>query len=329
MNLTIFFKETYLQGGASVSGPREKESEVSSCFDYSFDDICADEKSGELGEIKMVKKAISILLNKRKDLRNEIDLCLGGDLLNQCAVSNHIGCFLPVSFFSVYGACSSLILGMIISSYFVSNNTCRNVINFASSNYISAERQFRYPTKYGCQKKETSTITSTGASAVLIGKRKTKIKIVSATIGKVEDVKWDNVNDLGSPMSYAAYMSINAHLKNVNKRLEDYDLILTGDLSKIGSKILYDIFLENGIEFKNHIDAGSLLYSFSNEYFSGGSGCACIGLVTFSYITNKLLNNEIQNVLLVGTGALHSPTLINQKESIPVVAHVIELERVK
>ena len=329
MNLTIFFKGTYLQSGASVSGPREKESEVSSFIDYSFDDICADERSGELGEIKMVKKALSILLNKRKDLKDEIDLCLGGDLLNQCAVSNHIGCFLPVSFFSVYGACSSLILGMIISSYFVSNNTCRNVINFASSNYISAERQFRYPTKYGSQKKETATITSTGASAVLIGRNRSKVKIISATIGKVEDVKWDNPNDLGSPMSYAAYMSINAHLKNVNKKVEDYDLIVTGDLSKVGSKILYDMFLESNVDLKNHIDAGSLLYSFSEEYFSGGSGCACIGLVTFSYIIDKLIKKEIQNVLLVGTGALHSPTLLNQKETIPVVAHVIELERVE
>ena len=40
----------------------------------------------------------------------------------------------------------------------------------------------------------------------------------------------------------------------------------------------------------------------------------------------KLFYKKNKKILIVGTGALHNPTLVNQKKSIPAIAHVVELE---
>ena len=60
--------------------------------------------------------------------------------------------------------------------------------------------------------------------------------------------------------------------------------------------------------------------------FSGGSGPACSALVNYSYIFKKLLDKKIKRVLIVPTGALFSPTMFFQKESLPAIAHAVSLE---
>jgi stage V sporulation protein AD len=44
---------------------------------------------------------------------------------------------------------------------------------------------------------------------------------------------------------------------------------------------------------------------------------------------NELKNGIYNKILVVATGALLSPTMIQQKESIPTIAHGVVLERVK
>ena len=201
---------------------------------------------------------------------------------------------------------------------------------FTSSNYGSSERQFRYPLEYGIFKRDTTTITVSGSGACILSQDRSKIKVNACTFGKVEDVKWDNVNDMGTPMAYAAYHVISAHLKNRNLSSGDYDLILTGDLSNLGSKVLKDLFEYEKNPLKNHIDSGSLIYNQKDKTkFMGGSGAGCIALATFGYVFDKMASYQIKKVLLVGTGALHSATSAQQKKVIPVIAHAIELEVVK
>ena len=62
---------------------------------------------------------------------------------------------------------------------------------------------------------------------------------------------------------------------------------------------------------------------------AGGSGPVCSALVNFGYVYKQLLAGKIKRVLLVPTGALFSPTLFFQKESIPAVAHAFSLEVVE
>ena len=49
-------------------------------------------------------------------------------------------------------------------------------------------------------------------------------------------------------------------------------------------------------------------------------------MVTYSYIFDQMKKGKYKKILLIATGALHSPTMVNQKLSIPSVAHAIGLE---
>ncbi len=329
MSLTLKFKDVYIQSSAAVAGPEEANGPLKPYFDYCFDSIYANQKSYEEGEKEMSKTAILTALKKSGLSSKDIDVAFGGDLTDQLAVSNFLAKEMPYSFIGVYGACSTAMLSLALAATFVSSKCAKNALCFSSSNYGSAERQFRYPTEYGIEKKDATTITVSGAGAALVGTRATKIKVIACTFGQVHDVQWTDVNDMGSPMAYAAFDTIASHLKHSKKTFKDYDLIMTGDLSEVGSKILKEMFEKEGKVFYNHIDSGSLVYEQGEkDKFSGGSGCGCIAITTYGYILNKMSRNEIKRILLVGTGALHSKTSVGQKNVIPVVAHAVELERV-
>lgn len=325
--LTIMFNDVFIKSCSAITGPKEKEGPLKRYFDYSFSSERADEKSFEAGEKKMIEKSIEITLKKAKIAIDKIDLLMGGDLTNQLAISNQIAKDIPLSFIGVYSACSTLILAMGLSSIFVTNNYCHNALCFSSSNFGTSERQFRYPLEYGVFKKATTTITVTGASSCIISKERSRIRINGVTFGKVHDVEWSDASDMGSPMAFAAFQTIKNHLKNTSTNVEDYDLILTGDLSNLGSKVLEELFLKDNVYLKNHLDAGNLIYKREDKTkFMGGSGSSCIGLVTFSYILKQMIEGRYQKVLLVGTGALHSATSVQQKQVIPIIAHALEIE---
>lgn len=326
---TTFFNDVYLYSSSTISGPKEKEGPIGEFIDYSFDDEMAGKDSYEKGESKMIDQAISLAIQKARIAINDVELIVGGDLTNQISSSNEAVRFYPISFFGVYGACSTAVLSLIIGSGFVSSNLTNNALCFGSSNYGSAERQFRYPIEYGVKKKATATTTVTGAGCGFVSHNSSKVKIISATIGRVMDAEWHDINNMGGAMAIAAYDTIINHLKNTNTELKDYDLIVTGDLSEVGSNILRDLFEENHQKLINYCDAGNLVYDREkqNDVYCGGSGCACIALAMYGLIVEKLCRNELKNVLLIGTGCLHSKITSSQKHTIPVIAHAINLRR--
>ena len=322
-NILINFNEVYLNE-TSIVGSKKESKYFYKYFDYVYSNELIEEESYEKAEAQYLKTSLVILFKKSSNYHP--DIFFGGDLTSQLGVSHQVGMQLDSSFIGVYSACSTLILSMILSSIFVSNRIVNNAVSFTSSNYGTAERQFRYPLDYGIQKKDTTTITSTGAASCYISNQKGKIKITKATIGKIEDISWKEPLDMGSPMAYAAYKTIKSHFENTNTTNNDYDLILTGDLSTLGSKVLFDLFKYDGIELYNHLDCGKLIYNEDKRFFCGGSGCSCIGLIGFSYLKKIIEEGKYKKVLLVGTGSLHSKTIVDQKEDIPLVSHCIELE---
>ena len=329
MSKTIFFNDVYLYSVSTVSGKKEKEGPLGKLFDYSFDGNLSSEKTYEQLETKMIKTSIDIALSKAHLSMKDIDLCVGGDLTDQISSSNEAMKSVKIPFIGVYGACSTSMLSLLIGSSFVSNMFLNNVLTFTSSNFYAQERQFRYPVEYGGGRKETSTVTVSGAGCAIVSNKKSKINVYSATVGQVFDVDWKDPNNMGAVMAYAAFDTIKNHLKNTGTNLKDYSLIMTGDLSKIGSKVLKDLFVEEGMIIDNHLDAGTLIYSDNQEeVYSGGSGCACLPLVCYTKVVDKLIDNTYKRVLLVGTGCLHSKMSNNQKLSIPVIAHAVELRRV-
>ena len=327
---TVFYKDLYIISRSTVAGEKEKQGPLGKCFDYYYLDQMAGKDSYEKGESKMIKMAIDIALKKAKLSKSNVELIVGGDLTSQLSSSNDALKDFPTSFIGVYGACSTSILSTIVASSFVDNGLVNNALSFASSNYGSAERQFRYPNEYGVKKKQTATTTVTGCGTIILSKEKSKIKVVSSTIGQVINVNWDNINDMGSAMAYAAFDTIINHLKNTKTTPEWYDLILTGDLSNVGSKVLYDLFKSDGIELNNYQDAGNLIFDIEkqNDIYSGGSGCACLALTSYGYILDLMIEKKLKDVLLIGTGCLHSKISTAQKEKIPVIAHLIHLRRV-
>ena len=80
----------------------------------------------------------------------------------------------------------------------------------------------------------------------------------------------------------------------------------------------------------NYNDCGTMLYDIKKQpVYAGASGPVCSALVTLGYILKQMQANKLKKVLIVPTGALFSPTLVFQKESIPAIAHAISLEVVE
>jgi stage V sporulation protein AD len=59
---------------------------------------------------------------------------------------------------------------------------------------------------------------------------------------------------------------------------------------------------------------------------AGGSGCGCCASVTAAYFLPRLLRGELRRVLLMATGALMSPSSLQQGESIVGIAPIVRME---
>jgi stage V sporulation protein AD len=330
--MTIRFNNVYVNGSSTVSGPYEAKGPLSKYFDKSYDDLYMGAKTWEQAETKILGDSVDILLSKVKQLKEDIHLFISGDLLNQIVASNYTASYLKIPYLGIYGACSSSAEGIIIGSSLLSNNQISNCICSVSSHNNGAEKQFRNPTEYGAPKPKRTTFTCTGAGSVYLSNKKSKIKVESGTIGKVVDPGIKDVYNMGAIMAPAAADTIYQHLTSLKREPMYYDLILTGDLGIYGKKILIDYMkTEYGFDIShNYDDCGVMLYDLDNQpVFAGASGPASSALVTYSYIFNKMKKGEITKVLLVATGALMSQTLVNQRLTIPAIAHAVSLEVVE
>ena len=329
--MTEKLNNVYVLNTALVSGKLEKEGPLGKYFNKSYDNYNID-KSFELSEVKMNKDVLNILLKKNKLTIDDIDLIVGGDLLNQiCATSYGIKDS-NKPFLGVFGACATSAESIIIASKFIESKCISNAICLTSSHNLAEEKQFRNPTEYGYTKPKTATFTSTGAAGIMLTNKKTDVKVTNYTIGTIVDMNQKDPNNMGAVMAPAAADTIYKHLTNLNISPEYYDLILTGDLGIYGKEILKDyIRLNYGITLKNYNDCGAMLYDIEKqkEITAGGSGPVCSCLVNYGYVYDLMKKGKLKKVLLVPTGALFSPTFIYQKESIPAIAHAFSLEVVK
>ncbi len=317
------FKNVYLNDYFTVVGPLENMSCLRK-IDLKMDDYYFGEKTFELAEVKMQKIVIDNII-KRNNLKvSDIDVLIGGDLTNQIAISNYSAKDYNIPFLGVYSACATFAESLILGSILVDSNKMKKVMGITSSHNLTAERQFRYPVEYGAPRPHTSTFTATGAVSTLLSKKESNIKIESATIGVPVDLGITDANNLGSAMAPAAASTILKHLNKMKREASYYDLVLTGDLGCVGSKILEDYLNQTyNIRLKKYLDAGCELYLDSQKTYAGGSGPSCLPIVLFNKI---LLNKKYKKILIVATGALHSPTTVNQRNTIPGIAHAVSLE---
>ncbi|TFB23922.1 stage V sporulation protein AD [Filobacillus milosensis] len=324
----MYNQGVFVQASAAVTGPKEYQGPLGQTFDYSYENLHCDEKNWESAERALLKKSVDICMSKTNIREDAIDLFISGDLLNQNVSSNYVAREIPSSFLCVFGACSTSMEGLAIGASLIDSGNCKNVLASTSSHYSTAERQFRYPTEYGGQKPDTATSTVTGAGTILINGEASDIQVEGATIGKVIDYGMSDPLDMGSAMAPAAADTIVQHMKDFGRKPEDYDLILTGDLSSVGTPIVKKMTEQSGYDIEGvHRDCGLMIYHSNQQVFSGGSGCACSAVVTYGYILQQLKKNNLKKVLIIATGALLSPTVVQQKETIPCIAHAVVLKR--
>lgn len=197
-----------------------------------------------------------------------------------------------------------------------------------SSHFCSAERQYRTPLEYGGQRTPTAQWTVTGSGAVILAKDGPGPHITHITTGKVVDKGIKDANNMGAAMAPAAYDTLTAHFKDTGRQPDFYDLIVTGDLGWVGSPLLQELLNRHGCFVPDNrlTDCGKLIFSPEPKNLAGGSGCGCIASTACGHIRRRLARGELRRVLLVATGALLSPLSVQQKESIPGIAHAVSWE---
>lgn len=326
--MTFKYDKVFLNDTSTISGPYEAKGPFTKLYDKSYDNFYFGMKTWEQAECKILIESIDLVLNKVKKERTNIDLHISGDLLNQIVATNYASASVGIPLIGIYSACSTSVLGLIIGSNMIEANQIKNCIVSTSSHNNGSEKQFRQPVEYGGPKRKTATFTVTGAASAYLSDKKDKIKIESATIGKTVDLGVTDSSHMGAVMAPSAAYTIHQHLKDLNRDIGYYDLILTGDLGIYGKKILKEYMkLEYHLNLDKYDDTACMIYDLDHQpVFAGGSGPACMPLVAFSYILDRMKKGELKRVLLVATGALLSQTMVNQKKSIPSISHAISLE---
>lgn len=322
------YNNVYINDTATITGPYESNGPLSKYFDKSYNDLYFGTKSWELAEAKLIEESVDILLSKVDKTKFDIDVHVSGDLLNQITATNYASVSLGIPLIGIYGACSTSVLGLIVAANMLEAKQVKNVVTSVSSHNNAAEKQFRYPVEYGGPKRKTTTFTSTGGASAYLSNNKKGIKIESATLGTVVDLGVKDVYHMGAVMAPAAAKTIYDHLIANKREIGYYDLILTGDLGKYGKEILIEYMqTEYNINLSNYNDCGTILYDIERQpVYAGASGPACAPLVAYSYIFDKMRKGELNRVLVVATGALMSTTFVNEKSTIPAIAHAISLE---
>ncbi|MCI8442121.1 MAG: stage V sporulation protein AD [Provencibacterium sp.] len=314
-------------GFAAIASKKEGEGPLAPYFDVICDDTAFGEQTWEKAESRMQKDAVNKALEKAGLSCAGIDYIFAGDLLNQCISSTYGLRDLGIPFFGLFGACSTMAESLCLSAMLVEGGLANTAAAVTSSHFCSAERQFRFPLEYGGQRTPTSQWTVTGAGAAIIGRKSVPPYLRALCIGTIEDMGVKDMNNMGAAMAPAAAATISRFFEDTCTGPDNYDLILTGDLGQVGSALLCELLCGKGYTLgEKHNDCGLMIYDRKKQdVHAGGSGCGCSASVLCSYVLPSIREGKLQDVLFIATGALMSPTSVQQGESIPGIAHLVHL----
>lgn len=322
-----FYEAPKIIAANAIVGPKEGQGPLAQHFDKVLDDDLFGLNSWEKAESKMIEETVKAAAAKVKLPIKDIDYFFAGDLLNQLMSSTFAARHLQIPYIGLFGACSTLTESLSLSAMMIDGGYGDYAVAATSSHFSTAERQFRFPLELGNQRPLTSQWTVTGAGAAILSNKGEGPSITYATIGKVIDFGIYDANNMGAAMAPAAVDTIKTHFYDTGLSPCDYDLIITGDLGVIGMDIAKDLLMKEGINVKNNFsDCGVEIFNHEKQdTHAGGSGCGCSAVVFCGYLYRELKEKRINNILLVSTGALLSPTSIQQGESIPSIAHAVAI----
>lgn len=320
-----------VETSAAIGGVKEEDGPLGGCFDILLEDDRFGEESWEKAESKMQREVYLCALNKANLAANDIDYILAGDLLNQCIGSSFGLRESGRAFFGLYGACSTMAESLMLGSFLVSGGFASHVAAVTSSHFATAERQFRNPLEYGGQRTPSAQWTATAAGCAILGSapKAGAAQITKLTAGRIVDLGIKDANNMGAAMAPAAADTLQHFFEDTQTTPQDYDLIVTGDLGKVGYDILVDLMGRNGYNMGDaYTDCGLLIYDRERQdVHAGGSGCGCSASVLCGHILPQIQKGIYNRILFCATGALMSTTSSQQGESIPGICHLLEMVR--
>ncbi|HIV21829.1 MAG TPA: stage V sporulation protein AD [Candidatus Scatomorpha stercorigallinarum] len=310
---------------ASVVGQKEADGPLGRRFDAVEPDARAGQDSWEKAESAMLRRAIDMAAERAGGAPGCV---LAGDLLNQCAGSAYAVRGLAAPFFGLYGACSTMAEGLGLAALLVDGGYFESAAAATGSHFCSAERQFRYPLEYGGVRTPTAQWTVTGAGCVVLSREGAGPYVTRFTPGRIVDAGIKDMANMGAAMAPAAYDTLKRHFEQTGRAPGYYDVVLTGDLGRLGQEILRDLFAADGVDLgPNYMDCGVLIYDIERQdTHCGGSGCGCSASVLTGHFLRGMRDGLWRRVLFAATGALMSPTTAQQGESIPAICHAVAIE---
>lgn len=342
----LFENPVYVAGMASVAGKKEGEGPLGKQIDVVEADPMFGAENWEKAESAMQKQAADLALEKGGIHRGDVRYLFAGDLLGQLIATSFGSVDLEIPLFGLYGACSTMGEALSLGAMCVAGGHGDQVLTLASSHYATAEKQFRFPLSYGNQRPQSATWTVTGCGAVVLSKhpgqilarktaeadgkttRQRQVRIAGITTGKPVDLGIRDSMNMGAAMAPAAWDTIMQNFRDLEVEEGWYDRIITGDLGKVGQKVLLDLMKQEGHDLSGiSMDCGLEIYDCqSQDTHSGGSGCGCSAVTLCAHILPMLFSGSWKRVLFVPTGALLSTVSYNEGQSIPGIAHGVILE---
>ena len=335
-------KPVYILNSASAVGTKEGQGPLGLLFDKVGEDDMFGCATWEEAESTLQRDAVGLALEKAGVTQEDISFVYAGDLLGQSIATSFGISSYQIPLFGVYGACSTCGESLALGTMSIAGGFAQRVVCVTSSHFASAEKEFRFPLEYGNQRPLSATWTVTGSAAFVLGgeealvsgktgnKGGPRARITGMTIGKIVDYGLKDSMNMGACMAPAAASTLEQHFVDFGSQPQDYDKIITGDLGKVGQRVLIDLLSERGYDIsEQHLDCGIEIYdSESQDTHAGGSGCGCSAVTLSAYILKQLEEHNWKKVLFMPTGALLSKTSFNEGKSVPGIAHGIVIESV-
>ena len=324
-----------LLGHAAAVGKQEGEGPLGERFDYVAKNDRMGQRSWELAESELQKTAIRLALRKATLPERSLDLILAGDLLNQCIGSFLASMHANVPYLGQYGACSTMAQGLALGGCLVESGAADRLLAAASSHFCSAERQYRFPLAYGGQRTPTAQWTATAAGAAVLGSEPVPngaepcdVRVTHVLFGKMVEMGVKDAANMGAAMAPAAADTLSALLEDLGAQPRDFDCIVTGDLGHIGADLLLTLLRGDSIDLSPvYSDCGSLIFGDEQDAHAGGSGCGCSAAVLCGPLLRDMHRGKIHRLVFAGTGAMMSPTSVQQGQPIAGICHAVVLER--
>ena len=320
---------------AAVGGYEEMRGPIGDSLDLCCDNDLFGQESFELAEGEMCRLAFNASLKKCGLDHGKIELVLGGDLQNQCVATSVGLSSFGLPFLGLYGACSTCTEALVVAGGMLSTGAIDLCAAVTSSHNSAAERQFRGPVEYGGIRTPSSQWTATAAGSFILS---TDLSVISASpygnvelceaaVGRVIDGGTKDASNMGAAMAFAAADSIIGYFGNGERDIRSVDLIVTGDLGKVGSDILRHILRDKLPEAAGkHTDCGLLLYDMEKQdVHSGASGCGTSAALLACHFLPKLESGDLRDILFLSTGAMMSQSSVLQGSNICGVAPLVRL----